>query len=78
MSCPCAAPSCTWPGSFYCLGIRGECPGCHQVTELVETPSMTAYADDSLNRPFWACSECSGEYVQMMQEQWAGYWSGLL
>jgi hypothetical protein len=58
--------------------IQGECPGCHEVTTLVLTPSMTQYEDPERNLPFYACKWCSEEYIEEMQDRWNDYYAGLL
>lgn len=59
------------------------CEGpCKRVTELTRTPSMTMYEWDGEgedpNRDLMLCQECSEEYTEIMTEQWANYYRGLL
>lgn len=58
----------------------GICPGCDQAAELIETPAMTCYEWDGEgedpNASFFACKDCSEEYIENMQDLWDDYYRG--
>jgi hypothetical protein len=56
----------------------GMCPGHREVALLVLTSSMTAYADNERNWPFYVCCACSRDYTENMRDQWAAYYEGIM
>lgn len=56
--------------------LEGTCPRCKRLVQLILTSSMTMYEDSDLNSPFYACKECSQEYIERMEEQWEDYYRG--
>lgn len=50
------------------------CSRCHLPDPTVELrPAMTAYADQSLNKPLLLCELCAVEYYDYWNELWKEY-----
>lgn len=64
----------------------GACQLCDSPGPLIETPSQTLYDqsgkdlmfEKDRNAPLFLCSLCSKDYTDMMDSQWADYYSGRL
>jgi hypothetical protein len=64
------------------VGIS-KCEGpCQEVTECLRCPSHTQYYWDGKgedpNADLILCKCCAEEYLEMMEDQWYGYYSNLM